>query len=464
MFWLILPFLVVALPSLLFYSFSTDEYTYMNTAKSFAAGEFHDVEDPARFPLFSVALAIAFKLFGASELISKLVPILFGLLSVLLVFKLGEKSLGRQKGFWAALVFSSVPFFSFLSTRVLSESLFVFLAVACVYVLRKIAVENQSSSKNWFLMGALFALLFLARYNGLALALAVPVVLWKFGKLKLVWGRQALFGAAGFVLVLSPWLYYSHSITGSPVGLFLQFTAGQVHLGQKLFMTLPDRIPTIGELPSIPGTTLLATLAVLGLPLLLLAWILFKQNSVKGSGLRKFMGSWLGEKNNFVFAAAALSVAIGGELIGLLHPSLLRYVVPAAPFLCLLLADAVFGNNFDGKNVVKKSLAAAIFLNVLAGLLLVSLFTPYAPVKTVSYEKHSLHREVGLLSATGCQSVYSNIPGVMLFYSSRKNTPLSGGPQCIALSNFEGDVENFQVPPGYDTVFNKSGVRFYRKT
>jgi hypothetical protein len=112
-----------------------------------------------------------------------------------------------------------------------------------------------------------------------------------------------------------------------------------------------------------------------------------------------------------------------------------------------------------------KAFLAAVALNTLAGLVLMLLFTPipaYAhfPITLASYEKQSLHRQAGLLSA-GCSSIASNMPDVTFFYTGLERVPVQAMPQCIAQSDFEGGA--FDIPPGYETVFNQGGVRLFKR-
>ena len=451
-FLVLLPFLVVAVPTLFFYAFSTDEYTYMNTARSFSHGDFYNVEYPSRFPLFSVLLAIPFFFTGASELVAKLVPIIFGALAVLVVFELGRRAYGTERGFWAGLAFSSVPAFAFLSTRVLSESLFVLLFTSCIFVLREIVIENRR--EKFWLLGALFGLLFLSRYNGLALALVALICLWKYGQLNLLFSRRAAEGALAFLLVLSPWMYYSYSITGSPVGLAYDFARQQVHVGQQLFMALPDRLGVPGHnwdffftIPAPIGLMGFVSLAVV---------ILF----ISRKDFFRSICATCVEKNGFVFFAAFISVYALNLAISILHPSLMRYLLPAAPFISLIVLGAINKNDLPKYT---RTIRLAVIGNILLGLFLVSLFSPFAPVKIVSYEKQVLHREAALLAAN-CSSIASNMRNPTLFYSGKNHTEISLLPECIALSDFEGGYIG-EVPQneGYRKVFDQGGVRLYRR-
>jgi len=452
----LLPLLLVAAPALLYHAFSTDEYSYMSAARSFSHGEFIKVEEPSRFPLFSLSLAVPFLVFGANELVAKLVALAFGLAAVLVIYELGRRAYGEEKGFWAALAFSSVPIFAFLSTRVLSESLFLFLFTACMLVLREVAVENKQGKLP--LLGALLALLFLARYNGLFLAFVAPIVLWKQGKLnkKFILSKDNLLAKLAFLFVLSPWFYYSYLQSGSPIGLAWTFAKQQqVSIGQTLYMALPDRIPTVFGLNAIPGTTFIATFALLGFPLLLGLYYLLSSKSKKG-----FVKDCVLGKDGFLFFAALMVTAFVGEVIGFFHLSLLRYIVTAAPFVALLVVSHAEGKVL-GRDW-KKVLSLLIVLNMVVGLFLVSLFTPFAPIKLASYEKQALHREVGLL-ASNCSTIASNMRNPIMFYTGQNHTDISLTPECIALSDFEGGYIG-EVPSGYQMVFSQGGVRLYRKT
>ena len=166
----LLPFLLLCAYSLQFNAYSMDEYTYMRMARSFAADPLSSPE-PSRFPAFPFALSLAFGFFGDSLLVSRLVSVLFGALSVALVFLVGRRFFSSRAGFVAALLLGSAPFFAFLSSKILTESMFTLLFVACAYLV----VESATRPRLLVPLGALFSLFFLARFTALSL---VPIALF----------------------------------------------------------------------------------------------------------------------------------------------------------------------------------------------------------------------------------------------------------------------------------------------
>src|SRR3989338_8433672 len=178
----VLPFLVLSAWSLQTNAHVMDEYTYVLMARAYAANDFLASPDLSRFPAFPFALSLVYRVWDGGLLACRLLSIAFGLGAVVLTYLLGRKLFGEPAGFWAALLLGSSPLFAFLSDKVLTESMFVFLLVAGLGL-----VVMAGENRKWLIaLGAVFGLLVLTRFFGLYLAPIALLYWWRRGSLCLL--------------------------------------------------------------------------------------------------------------------------------------------------------------------------------------------------------------------------------------------------------------------------------------
>ncbi|MFH1780303.1 MAG: glycosyltransferase family 39 protein [Candidatus Micrarchaeota archaeon] len=407
----LVPFLALALFSLSFNAFSSDEYAYLTTGKAFAQGTTSGYTDLDRFPLYPFTLGALFNVFGYSEVIARLFSILLGAAGIILTFLLARKLAGEETAFWSALLVAVNPFYAYLSTRILTEPLFFALFLASIYALFK-----AKEWRGYAIFGILTGLTFLTRYLGayLLLAAGVYAFFWKKSELTI---KNSLSVLAGFILALIPWMAWSQNETGNPFGFAINFLKNQLALNETAF-SLPDKIPLYA----------LGILILMAAASFALYFALKKQN-----------------KKLALLYAAILSAWVSMEAYGLLgNTPLLRYAVPLVPLIAIICVDAV------PKGFWFKLLKAAIAVNFILALIVIAFFG--------SYSKYNGYREAGLYAAEHCTTIDSNIQRIIEHYSGKRNTL---NAECIVESSFDGKIE---IPSGYYLVFQSKGVNVYEKT
>ncbi len=431
----LLPFLIISTYSLFFNAYTMDEYTYLLIGRHYAAGDFFNAPEVNRFPVFPALLAVAFKFFGESLLVARLLSILAGAAAVALVYWFGAKHFGADAGLWAALLLGSSPFFAYLSNKVLTESLFMLALFACFYLAVKAADD-----KKWLIaLGPAFALLILTRYFGLYFGLIALIFWWRRGKLVMLSSREFVAGAIGFVAVFLPWLYYSTALTGNPLGLMAEFFLTNRHLVQGGF-ALTDRIPSyLLAVPFIAG----AAVAIVAL------------------SLRRLL-AMLSQNASFAAALSIGVIAIVMELHGFLQFRLLRYIVPAAPFVALFAgAAAAMMLKRDTKTIVPNRLVPVF----LASLLIVNLAASAAVVYWLgSSPRYSAYHTVGEFVAANCPSHYSNLDRVMEFYSRKPSAATLEAADCTVVSSYDPNVLKIPYAEGRPVIFTRNGLTVYGKT
>jgi 4-amino-4-deoxy-L-arabinose transferase-like glycosyltransferase len=170
-----------------------------------------------RPPGYPVFLAAIYRLAGPSFAAARLTNVALGALSVLLLFAAARGALGRTSAFWAAGLLAFDPYLVHLSSRVLSETLFVF-QVALAFALM---VRAQRGSAAALAAAALvWSWAALTRPAVFPVLAALPFWLWASSRGRL--GPGALLGRAVLVLVVGGlpiglWAARNARVLGAPV-------------------------------------------------------------------------------------------------------------------------------------------------------------------------------------------------------------------------------------------------------
>lgn len=183
-----------------------DDGNYIATARALAEGHGYQISSlpsemaQTKYPfLLPGALAVVWHVlpsFPANAIPLKLIPMLCGLLWGWTIWLVLRDGLGRTGAAWVAALVLSLPWCVFLSSSVLSETMFAFLTWAALFRFGK-AATNKDIAVAAVLAGAAF----LTRSSGIALAIAALAILAKTGK----WRQCAWFGAVFGALCL-PWV------------------------------------------------------------------------------------------------------------------------------------------------------------------------------------------------------------------------------------------------------------------
>jgi len=311
-------------------------------------------------PLYPLALAVAFNLFGANDRAVGLVSGLFGFLTVIIAYLLGARLLDRRAGALAALLTCFSMGLLNASVSGVNVTLAAFLVGLMFYL-----ILAQRGDLRWsILCGAICGLAYLTEYAALLLALPAAGLVF-LGQRTARWRHVGVF-AAGFVVVILPWLIRDTAVAGNPFGtlkvyslatygtsypltsLFrssstqgvsqLAFLASHPReVGKKLLMNL-------GSLESsLPGTFGLCLLPLLGLALFLdlgnvgnrLKWAL-----VAGMGLVGISLAVGQPRLDLFYAVIAVAAALGATALlrGLDARGLSTRVVTAAIAVVLVLS------------------------------------------------------------------------------------------------------------------------------
>lgn len=165
-------------------------------------------------PLFTLLVYLSFKFFGVSEFSARLVPVLFGVLSVFFTYRVGSLLYNERIGLISALVMAFNPAYIIVGRNVQIDAVFVcFILIAAYYYLKS---TGASDVRNKCLAGLFLGLGAYAKQPAL-LFLGV-IVLWEIGK---NWDFSWLKWSFAYLIIIPflvslPWFVY-HSIINPEV-------------------------------------------------------------------------------------------------------------------------------------------------------------------------------------------------------------------------------------------------------
>jgi 4-amino-4-deoxy-L-arabinose transferase-like glycosyltransferase len=391
---------LTAFLSVSFNFFAADEYNYMNIADYILKGTFFQSAESERMPLFYASLAGVFFVFGSSELNAKLFVLMLAILTCLFIYYLSKEILhDKKKAIFATAIFATNPFTIFFATRVLTEMMF------CLFVtlIALTFIKSEKNDKILLITGFFIALLTLSRYVGLY-AFFIIGVYWIFRKdWKSIFSIKPIYILTGFIIGLIPYFILNFIITGSPIGLIIDFFNGQFGVLQGT-MSWPDRVPFYFlVIPFLIGTCSL------------LMWLFFIKNKSKES---------IQEKDNLFTIIFILGQWIPLEIFCLKSAALVRYMFGLTPFMAILSAKII-----DTKFLEKIALVL-IVLNLIIGLSATALF--YS-----AYEKHKSYAFAGEYIKKSCKNYNSGIEFVLLHYTKEASIPLEKA-DCFVSSISDG--------------------------
>jgi len=176
--------LIISLPLVLFTNIEplSDFGRYYENAIILSEGGNINFPDfIAAFPhslFLSVVLSFIFRLFGTSVQVAQFSGTLFSAFSVVLVFFIGKKTLGKKHGIWASILWLFMPSRILYTLLISTENLFNFISLIIIYLFLEALDCHQDKKRHLIfgLTGILFALLAAIRPNGLIIMIACLII------------------------------------------------------------------------------------------------------------------------------------------------------------------------------------------------------------------------------------------------------------------------------------------------
>jgi 4-amino-4-deoxy-L-arabinose transferase-like glycosyltransferase len=129
--------------------------------------------DTHHFPVgYSLFVAFCLKLSGGSFAAVRIANVIIGSLSVIPVSKVAQSLYGRNTGIIAAWLFALYPPLAFMTTRIMSETLFIGLLMSSIYWFLR--AEKSGLIRDFVVGAALFSFASIVRSNLLAMFAFIP--------------------------------------------------------------------------------------------------------------------------------------------------------------------------------------------------------------------------------------------------------------------------------------------------
>ncbi len=353
-----------------------DESAYMFAAKAITDGRGYIMWIIA--PMFTYILALAFYIFGFSELVAKAVAPTFAVLSVIAMYYLAREFFDKKHSAIAALVLATLPIFMVLGERIMTEIPYTFFFIlSLLFFIR--AVEKDK--KYLLLLVAIFITGFLIKYSTILLLFifALYFIIIENGRNKLkdvLMSKWLLTSFIIGIILMMPMFFYSQSLFENPVKLFfVAFSTYNIEPDEPWYFYLQ-------AFPLIAAATL--PFAFYG------AYTAIKMKN------KKMLWIFLSLSSLFLYRFLFLAVMET------------RYLIDITPFLTLLVTFAFFSLKFN-RGVVAVLFALMLAINIFGGV--------YA-INTVANDP----KYVDMLKASvwvkeNCKSpILTNIVGPLRYY------------------------------------------------
>jgi hypothetical protein len=199
-----------------------DEASHLNTGLMLLKGQWSNYLNSGLFypPLYDLAIAGSFSVIGASLFAARVVSVIFGLLSVWLLFELVNPLYGAKIAFISAIVLSIMPGFVWLSRLSMIETMLLFFFLLSMLFFYK--WTRTISIKYILFSGIALGFGFLAKYQAIVGILIVMISLLiidnaqKKEKLKALVVLILI-----FILIAIPWFLFTYGAYAS--GTFNQW-------------------------------------------------------------------------------------------------------------------------------------------------------------------------------------------------------------------------------------------------
>ncbi len=189
-----------------------DEVAHLNGGSFLVWGEFEKFTLSAFYPpLFDCITFVFFKVFGVSLLAGRLVPLVFSVLSLWVLFELAYRMYDGKTALLCSILLGIMPGYFWLSRMALLETMLVFFVTASL--LSFYLWLQMRRDKMLFLTGLAIGLGFLTKYQ-MFVALAIIVVsllVLARDKLRYVLKKFSIIVFLAFTVVL-PWILIAYQV------------------------------------------------------------------------------------------------------------------------------------------------------------------------------------------------------------------------------------------------------------
>lgn len=169
-------------------------------------------------PLYPAMCALVFKLFGPFTLASGFVILfinsVFGALTCIPIYRIGELTGGHKVGLWSGWLWSAGLFFMRWPTSWVWEVSLSALLISIAFLL-SLRLAKESTTKRWLYFGLVWGIAALTNPSLLSFLPASGLYpVFRLYRNRTPWFRQAALAAGLFVMCITPWLVRNRVVFG----------------------------------------------------------------------------------------------------------------------------------------------------------------------------------------------------------------------------------------------------------
>ncbi|MGE5218532.1 MAG: ArnT family glycosyltransferase [Chloroflexota bacterium] len=200
-----------------YYCINSDGVYYLRSAQDFLSGDVKSGLASVYPPGYPLLIAAVYPLIRDWELTGQFLSFVFGVLLLLPLYGLLRKVFGERVALIAALLAAISPYLVRYSVHVRTESLYLFLSTAAIYLFLR-AIEERRLTR-FFLGGLVAGYAFVVRPEAIGFVALIPLmllarwVIWKDFSFTSV-ARSAAALCLGFFLFALPFIVYLSIDTG----------------------------------------------------------------------------------------------------------------------------------------------------------------------------------------------------------------------------------------------------------
>jgi len=186
----------------LFSYLQMDSLFYYETALKFAAGTLLAEGPFFKAPLYPILLGMIYKITGPSYFLPRLLQIMLGSTSCLLIYLLARRFYSTKIAITSGMTAALYGILIYFDNEILIPALIVFLDLLSILLLLKF--EESGRKRMLFISALLLGLSSIARPNVLIFLPAVLYWLWRLSKRAKMWKKTTLLYVLGVVLMILP--------------------------------------------------------------------------------------------------------------------------------------------------------------------------------------------------------------------------------------------------------------------
>ena len=200
------------------YVIKNDSVAFMQNAKFFANGDFSSGLRHDYHPLYSLIMAVLYKVVPNMELSGTIISVLFGTLTVIVFYLIGKRVFDRKVSFVSAIVLAFHPYAVRFSADIISDSTYFFFFISALG-LGYFAITNRKLFL-FVLTGVCSALAYLTRPEGIGVIIIVAFwcALKDCARIKILWKEKLisiLILVVSFLAFSMPYLVFIKQDAGS---------------------------------------------------------------------------------------------------------------------------------------------------------------------------------------------------------------------------------------------------------